>query len=61
MATLLCRDLFSDIGMPGGIANRSFIKEWGGFCAAMDSNNFSKLPRHSALPLMLVSKCALQR
>ena len=35
------------------------MREWDGFCAAMDSNDFSKLPRHSALPLMLVSKCAL--
>ena len=51
-----CRDLFNDIAMPGGIANKSFVREWDGFCAAMDSNDFSKLPRHSAIPLMLVSK-----
>ena len=44
--------------MPGGIANKSFVREWAGFCAAMDSNDFSKLPGHSALPLMLISKCA---
>ena len=43
--------------MPGGIANKSFVREWAGFCAAMDSNDFSKLPGHSALPLMLISKC----
>lgn len=43
--------------MPGGIANKSFVREWDGFCKAMDSNDFLKLPRHSALPLKLISKC----
>lgn len=55
---LLCRDLYNDIAMPGGISNKSFVREWDGFCAAMDSNDFTKLPGHSALPLMLVSKYA---
>jgi hypothetical protein len=50
------RDLFNDIAMPGGIANRSFVQEWDCFCKAMDSNNFMKLPGHSALPLKLLSK-----
>ena len=57
-AQLPCRDLYNDIAMPGGISNKSFVREWDGFCAAMDSNDFTKLPGHSALPLMLVSKCA---
>ena len=57
-AQLPCRDLYNDIAMPGGISNKSFVREWDGFCAAMDSNDFTKLPGHSALPLMLVSKYA---
>lgn len=51
-----CRDLFNDIAMPGGIANRSFVCEWDCFCKAMDSNDFMKLPGHSALPLKMLSK-----
>ncbi|CAL8463886.1 g3421 [Coccomyxa elongata] len=52
-------DLFNDIAMPGGIANRSFVREWDCFCKAMDSNDFMKLPGHSALPLKMLSKgCA---
>ncbi len=50
------RDLFNDIAMPGGIANRSFVCEWDCFCKAMDSNDFMKLPGHSALPLKMLSK-----
>lgn len=55
----MCRDLFNDIAMPGGIANKSFVREWDGFCKAMDTNDFLKLPTHSALPLKLISKCGL--
>ncbi len=51
-----CRDLFNDIAMPGGIANRSFVCEWDCFCKAMDSNDFMKLPGHSALPLKMLCK-----
>lgn len=54
---LLRRDLFNDIAMPGGIANKSFVREWDAFCKAMDSNDFMKLPAHSALALKLLSKC----
>lgn len=54
----LCRDLFNDIAMPGGIANKSFVREWDAFCKAMDSNDFMKLPAHSALALKLLSKRA---
>ena len=43
--------------MPGGIANKSFVAEWDAFCKAMDSNDFLKLPSHSALALKLLSKC----
>ena len=43
--------------MPGGVANKSFVAEWDCFCRAMDSNDFMKLPSHSALALSLLSKC----
>jgi hypothetical protein len=52
------RDLYSDIAVPGGVANKSFVAEWACFCQAMDSNDFLRLPSHSALALKLLSKCA---
>ena len=42
--------------MPGGIANRSFVVDWGAWCRAMDENRLALLPQHTRYGLMLIAR-----
>ena len=50
--------MYGEIVSPGGIGVKSFMKEWDGFCAAFDSNNYLKIPWMSAMLIMPISKWA---
>ncbi len=48
--------MFSDLAVPGGIANRSFVVDWGAWCRAMDENRLALLPKHTRFGLMLIAR-----
>lgn len=52
----LCRDLYHDIAIPGGIAMKSFSEAWALFCKGMDYNNYSLLQSPAKQLLSTVSK-----
>ena len=50
------RDMFGDLAVPGGVANRSFVVDWGAWCRAMDGNRLALLPQHTRYGLMLIAR-----
>ena len=52
----VCRDLYHDIAIPGGIAMKSFSEAWARFCQGMDYNDYSLLPSPAKQLLSAVSK-----
>ena len=48
--------MFGDLAVPGGIANRSFVVDWGAWCRAMDENRLALLPQHTRYGLMLIAR-----
>lgn len=56
LPTLVCRDLYHDIAIPGGIAMKSFSEAWARFCQGMDYNDYSLLPSPAKQLLSAVSK-----
>lgn len=52
--------MFSDLAVPGGIANRSFVVDWGAWCRAMDENRLALLPKHTRFGLMLIARYTMQ-
>jgi len=50
------RDMFSDLAVPGGIANCGFVVDWGSWCRAMDQNNLALLPKHTRFGIMLIAR-----
>ena len=52
----VCRDLYNDIAIPGGIAMKSFSETWGQFCQGMDYNDYSLLQSPAKQLLTMISK-----
>ena len=53
---ILCRDLYNDIAIPGGIAMKSFSEAWGQFCQGVDYNDYSRLQSPARQLLTMISK-----
>eukprot|EP00898_Chlorokybus_atmophyticus_P004091 jgi/Chlat1/4683/Chrsp3S05620 len=39
-------DMYNDIAVPGGLPMSAFVDNWSAYCAAIDSNDFSRLPKN---------------
>ncbi len=55
----VCRDLYGDISLPGGIVLSSFTKKWAETTLALDANDLGRLP-WPARALKYATRCALR-